>query len=255
MTVKTRSKFYYGFIADNTKTDLIFNEGAGELLATVRVSQYSPTGLAIEVARALTEAGTQDYYCTFNRDARTFTIDSTANFDLLITSGVTSSSAFSLLGFTGADLVGLNTYTGNIAGKAFLPQFMLQGFIDFQDNEGFASATVKKTASGEVEVVSFGSESFAEMNISYQTNLPQGVGAPLENDPTGVENLREFMRYCIKKAPIEFMPDRGDTSVFTSCILESTTKSKDGVAFKLKELYGKGLIDYFESGVIKLRKL
>lgn len=255
MTVKTKSKFYYDFIADNTKTDLIFNEGAGELTATIRVSQYSPSKLATEVARAFTEAGTQDYFCTFNRIERTFTLDAVANFDLLISSGVTASSAFSLIGFTGSDLTGSNSYQGDIAGKAFLPQFILQNFVDFQDNEGFASATVKKTAQGQVEVVSFGNESFAELNIMYQTDIAQAVGAPIDNDPAGVENLREFMRYCIKKAPIEFMPDRDDSDTFTECILESTTASKDGVAFKLKELYGKGLIDWFESGTIKLRKL
>jgi len=63
------------------------------------------------------------------------------------------------------------------------------------------------------------------------------------------------MRYAIKKGPIEFMKDRDDVDSFQNCMLEKTGASRDGVAFKLKELYGKGLVGYFESGPITLRRL
>ena len=256
MTIKTRSKFYYDFASDNDSTDLVFNEGAADLTAKIRVGQYSPTNLAIETARALTETGAHDYLCTFNRESRLFTISASGSFSLLVTSGVTSSSAFPLLGFTGGDIVSVTSSTSDAAaGKVFLPQFRLQNFVDFQDDEGFSFATTNKTANAQVEVVSFGTESFSEFNIMFQTNIDQGHGGSLETDLNGVSNMREFFRYAIKKGSIDFMPDRDDVNAFTECILEKTPASKDGVAFKLKEMYSKGLIDYFESGLIKLRKL
>ncbi|RKZ02678.1 hypothetical protein DRQ25_18410 [Candidatus Fermentibacteria bacterium] len=256
MTVKTKSKFYYDFIVETTGTDINFNEGGSELTATLSPSQYTPTSLAIEIARAMTEVGTQNYICNFSRTNRFFEISASSDFTLLVATGSTSSSGFTLMGFTGSDVgPGSSAESDTATGKAFLPQFMLQNFVDFIDNEGFSSPTVKTTASGEVELVTFGSESFAEMNIIYQTNIAQGNGAPLDNDPSGVENLRDFMRYCITKSPIEFMPDRATPSEFTECFLESTKKSKTGTAFTLKELYSKGLIDYYESGMITLRKV
>ena len=51
------------------------------------------------------------------------------------------------------------------------------------------------------------------------------------------------------------MPDRNTPGVFDKVILEKTKESSKGVGFKLKELYGKGLIDYYESGLLTFRKV
>ena len=256
MTIKTRSKFYYDFQPTNASNLLDFNEGSGQITATIRAAGYTATDLATEVARALTDAGTQEYFVSFNRSNRTYTISSSGSFDLLISSGTSAASGYQLLGFTGADVTGASSYTSNVsAGKVFLPQFVLQEYVDFQDNEGFASSTVKKTATGDVEVVSFGQESFASFNIKYQTDIEQGFGSPIENNSQGVSDLREFLRYAINKNDFEFMPDRDDSNTFVECLLESTPESRDGVRFKLKELFGEGNIGYFQSGKLTLRKV
>lgn len=256
MTIYTRSKFYYDYIITDANNILAFNDGGGEVEAVLGFGQYTPTDLAIEVARAMNVVGLQSYNCSFNRQSRLFTISSISNFSLLIQTGVNVNKVFSTLGFTGSDLSSSTSYTSsNVTGKAFLPQYLLQEYVDFEDQQQFASGTVKKTATGEVEVVSFGQENFSDFNITYATNEVMQQGSPIENDQSGVENLRDFMKYAIKKGPFEFMPDRDNENTFTKALLEKTPESTDGIAYKLKELYGKGLVGYFETGIIKLRKL
>jgi len=256
MTIKTRSLFYFDYVVSIENTDIVFTEGAGELMAILSIGSYTPSNLALAIANAMNAAGTNDYFCEFSRADRTFKISATANFDLLISSGVTTAPAWALIGFSGGDLVGLATYeSDSVTGQEFRPQFLLQDFVAFKDNEGVSFATTKKTAQGVVEVVGFGEESFSEFNIVFQTDVIQGDQTPIETDSNGVGNLRSFMRYAIKKGPIEFMEDRNDVDTFESCMLEKTITNKDGVAFKLRELYSKGLIGYFESGLITLRRL
>jgi hypothetical protein len=256
MALTKRSKFYYDFAPTQLTNLLDFDEGSGELTATIRPTKYTATTLAIEIARAMTEVGTQEYFVSFNRVQRKYTISADASFSLLVDSGTSAASVFPLIGFTGVDRTGLDSYQGESnAGKVFLPQFVLQDYVDFEDEVGFASSTVKKTATGRVEVVSFGQESFASFNIKYQTDYAQQVGSPIDNNPSGVNDLREFLSYAITKGDFEFMPDRDDESTFTKCLLESTPESKDGVKFKLKELYGEGNIGYFQSGKLTLRKV
>ncbi len=254
--IKTKSKFYYDYVITDANNILAFNEGSGELVATINTTSYTPTDLAIEVTRAMNVSGTQTYSCVFDRNTRLFTISALTNFDLLVSSGTSVNKIFSILGFTGGDLTSQNSYLSDTAtGKVFMPQFFLQSYIDFEDQQQYASGTVKKTATGEVEVISFGNENFADFNIIYQTDRPQMTGSPIDNDSSGVANLRSFMRYAISKGPFEFMPDRATPSTFTKVLLEKTPESNDGIAYRLKELYGQGLPEYFETGTIKLRKL
>lgn len=256
MSITTRSMFYYDYVITLDNQDLTFNEGATDLVAEIGIKSYTPTQLETEIARAMTEAGTQDYFCSFDRATRYFEISAAANFSLLITSGASGSPIFALIGFTGADLTGLDTYeSDSVTGSIFKPQFYLQDYIDFEDNEGLSFATTKKTASGEVEVVGFGSESFAEFKLMYQTDIVQGDSTPIETNASGVSDLREFMRYGITKGPIEFMTDRDTPATYTTCLLEKTSSNSKGISFKLLEMYGKGLLGYFESGKITLRKL
>ncbi len=256
MGLFTKSKFYYDFAPTNQSNLLDFNEGSGQVTANIRAAKYTPTNLAVEIARAMTEAGTQEYVVTFNRTNRTYNITGLDfNFELLVDSGTSAASIYSLIGFTGADRTGTDSYQGDSsAGKVFIPQFFLQEYVDFEDDEGFASSTVKQTATGDVEVVSFGQESFASFNIKYQSDLQQAVGSPIDNSQTGVSDLREFLRYAITKGEFEIMPDRDDVDNFTACLLESTPESRDGTRFRIKELFGEGILGYYQTGRLTLRK-
>lgn len=252
--ITTNPVFYYDYRINSSSLFINFNEGAGELTAQLVPNNYSAENLAIEVARALSEAGGQDYSCTFNRTARTFTISAAANFDLLILTGSNIGlGAFLTLGFSGPDLVGANNYTGAQSGKEFLPQFPLQDFVDFVDYVEFAEANINESASGQVEVYSIGTRSFMEFNLTLATNIDQGVSSIVRTDSTGVEKLRDFINYCITKGDLEFMKDETDRTTYQTIILESTPLSKSGTGFKLNELYSRGLNGYFETGSLKWR--
>ena len=63
------------------------------------------------------------------------------------------------------------------------------------------------------------------------------------------------MNYCITKAPIEFVADLEAPTIFRQCLLDRTRESKDGVDFKIRELFSKKLFGYFESGSLTFRGL
>ena len=254
MSIETYSAFTYGHTITEDNSDISFNEGSGEIVGSLDIGGYTLEQYAIELNRVLNENGTLEYTVTVDRSTRKITISSTGAFDLLISSGSSiNTSTFGLAGFTGADLTGLLTYEGDSAsGSIYEPQFLLQSFIDFQDQVKSASPSVNQSASGIVEVVKYGNINLMSCNITYATNiLNQGV---IINNATGVDDLRSFMEYAITKAPMEFIPDK-DGLTYTNCLLESTAQSREGVDFTLRELYGRGLAGYFETGNISFREL
>lgn len=257
MGIKTYSAFVYGHTVTDDNKYINFSEGSGELSAEIEIGSYTLDAYRDAVGLALNGAGSLDYTVTVDRATRKLTVSASANFDLLIASGFQLSiSAFPLMGFTGADLTGQASYQGDISsGRYFEPQLFLQSFVDFKDNVKTLDASVNQSASGAVEVVSYGTVKFMECNITLQTNIPQGKGSVLKSDVAGYDNLRSFLSYCITKAPIEFIPDVNAPSIYTDCLLESTRESKDGVDFTVKELYSRGFSEYYESGLITFREL
>lgn len=258
MTIQTKSAFNYGHIITENNQFINFSEdGIEELIAIIDVGSYSLGDFVNKVAEALNAAGDLDYDVTLDRTTRRITIASTANFYLLIDSGTQKSiSAFGLIGFTGADLSGLNSYEGDIAsGFQFRPQLKLQSYVPFENDQRAASSKLNKSALGSVELFSYGIEKFMSCNITLQTDIEQGRNSILETDLNGVANLRSFLVYCTTKSPLEFVPDRDAPTIFDKVLLESTPGNQDGSGFSLKELYSRKLAFYFESGIIKFRLL
>jgi hypothetical protein len=258
MALFTRSVFYYGHEVTQNNRIIPFNEGSGELNAYMRITTYSLENYAQEMARAMTEVGTQVYSVTIDRATRKLTISATSNFDILFSTSLTSTvSARELSGFGDNDYTGSNSYEGiNGSGFEYKPQFKLQSYVDFQDNIEANESKVNVSATGITEVVSFGRTEIMECNITYATNIEQSVKyGNIENNPSGVEDLRHFLNYIIGKGDIEFMPDRDDADTFTTCFLERTKKSQDGTGFNLSELTGRNLTGYFETGKISFRKV
>jgi hypothetical protein len=253
--ISTFSGFTYGhtITVDNQYID--FNEGSGEINGQLNVGVYSLAEFVNEVARALNELGSLTYTTTLDRSTRKITISATGTFSLLITSGIfVNSSVFGLAGFTGADLSGSASYEGDSAsGSFFEPQFLLQDYVSFIDEQKAVDSTVNESGSGRIEVVTFGNQRFMTCNVTLQNDYTQKIGGPIKNDPAGVTNLRNFLIYGVTKATLEFVPDIDSPTVFTKCILESTPSDSKGTGFKLNELIGRGLMGYYESGRLRFR--
>lgn len=255
MALSTFSCFYYGFEITSENNIINFNEGSGELSAELEVGSYTLTSILPIIETAMNAAGALTYTASVNRATRLITISAASNFSLLVSTGSQfANSPFGLLGFSGSDKTGSNTYTGgSAAGSIYEPQFRLQNYISPDKWTGAALATVNKSASGRVEVVKFGNESFMQCDIKYVTNSPQSDNFIIKSNASGVESLIDFMNYCITKGPLEFMPDISNRADYVTLLLESTPESKDGVAFKLNELYDKGLPGWFDTGTLKFR--
>lgn len=256
MSITTRSSFIYGHtIVEGTNDFINFMEnGVDELSTSIDTGSYTISQFIDKIGEALNSVGDNTYTITLDRTTRKITISADANFDLLVTNGTqVSLSAFPLMGFT-TNRTGESTYEADIAsGSIYYPQFNLMGYVAFEDMEESVQSKVNESSSGEIEVISYGIRNFAEFNIKYATDII-GQGAITDN-PSGVSDLRIFMQYITKKRPFEFLPDKDDSNLFYSAILESTTKSRDGTGFMLKELYSQKLANYFETGKLTLRKI
>lgn len=254
MSLTTFSSFYYGHTIDSTNNIIAFNEGGAEIEAEIEIGSYTLTEFAEAVEAALNEAGGQTYTVTVNRSTRVLTIAASSNFSLLVDTASSEFTAFSLMGFTGADRTGANSYAGNAgSGSSYAPQFILQDHIASGDYSDARGGVVNEAASGEVEVVKFAQVAFVQMNIRYATDIDQGVGGPITTNATGVADLRAFMNYAVTKAPIEYMPSSSVPATYQKLILESTPLSQKGLGYKLKELYDQNCPGYFETGILKWR--
>lgn len=250
------SIFYYGHEITNENLNLPFDEGSGELNATLTVGSNTLGEFIVNLQNALNAAAvTRVFSVSLNRSTRLITITADGTFDLLIGTGsTTGSSIFSLIGFTGStDLTGLSSYVGDSAsGFAYEPQFKLQSYVDKRDWQESADASVNQSAAGDVEVVRFGINQFYEFDIKFITNL-QMDGKFIKNKSNGLESARQFLQDITKRNKFEFMPNIDDRDTFDKVILESIPGSRTATGYKLKELFNQNLRDIYETGLIKLR--
>lgn len=256
MALNTMSKFYYGHNVTSSNNKLDFKEGSGpELTATLNVGDYSLTEYVAEMQRAMNAAGALTYAVTVNRSDRIVTVAASGTFSLLAGTGTNiGNGVWSMAGYNAADQNGISLQSNNATGSEFKPQFFLQRYISFDDQESASYSSVAKAAGGTVEVVSFGTENFMNAEIAYQTNITQQTGSIVEDQTNGLDNLRTFMQYITAKRKIEFMPDRDTVGTYTKCLLESTPSSGDGTGFVLNEYLG-SLPGFFSTGTLRFRKV
>jgi hypothetical protein len=254
----TDSAFYFGTEITDDNRLIRFIEDGLPLIAELTPGKYSLTDLAREASRAMNVVGDQDYRVSINRSTRIATIEAelVGATDFTLSLSETSASAFSLLGFTGSDLTGNTEYSGTAkVGLEYRPQFRLQGFVDFDDNQKAVESSVLTSASGRVETVRFGIYKLMEAEIKFITDIDQGVGGYIRTNNSGVADARRFMEYAVTKGDMEFIPDAKSPAVFTKCILESTPESSEGVDFKLKEEFAQGLTGYYTTGLLVFREV
>ena len=176
---------------------------------------------------------------------------------MIATGSQLGTSIFSLIGFTGADLSGASTYTGNnSSGDFYEPQYLLQDWVDKDDNQQKIDPSVNESATGVVEVVSFGTRELYELSIRFATDRDTSKTGVIKNNSSGVSDLRTFMQRITTKAPFEFMPNIAARSTFDKVILESTPEDPKGTAYKLKELsFQNGPTGFFDTGLLVLRSI
>lgn len=262
--IRTKVKFYYGHAIDENSYLLNFKEGAGaELTAELNVGEYSLTDFVTEIARALNDAGALTYSTSVNRSTRVITISASGAFTLLGGTGTNIGlDPFELIGFAYSDTASATSHSGSSAsGSVWIPQWPVDSYVSFDDNVQSINGLVRESTSGKVEAVSFGKRYIMEANFKFITDIFQGptssanASMELDNDSSGVANARSFLTYAISKAPMEVMLNRADPDTFIECILESTPESQDGLSFKLKESYSIKLPGYYETGLLRFRKV
>lgn len=257
MALMTRSQFFFGPEITDLEVYLDFSEGGPEIIAQINSNAYSPETFADEIARAMSEAGTQNYDVSFNRSTRVLVISAPGPFELLIGTGSHAGSTLWLkMGFTGVvDLTGFSTYSANSAcGYSYRPQFHLLDYVSTDQRQEAVETSINISASGKREVIRFGTAYFMECNIDLINNYKQIDNSFLENDLLAIENVIFFLQNITNNGDVEFMPDRDDPTTFEVLRLESTEENKDGLGYKLKERleYGPG---YFSTGKLVFRKV
>lgn len=249
--------FYYSESVDTNNFYVDFDEGSGEITATVESGSYTMEELGAALETALNSISLNTYSVVFLRDERKYQVTGSVAFSFLVSSGShNGQSALTLFGFTGSDTP---SQTVNIsqfqAGGIYLVQFPLQSYVDQEDYQKAVSASINKSASGEIEVIKFGTEKFYEFEIKLITNIDQGGSGIVRTNLTGILDVRLFLRYCTSKRPLEMMLDSNDANTFVKVLLESTEAERDGTGYRLKELYSKNLPGYFETGKLTFRLL
>lgn len=258
MSLNTFSRFLYGFrIQANVNDTLDFDEGAGELQATISPGGYSIQQLAAAIETALNALGDNTYTVVASVDTRRFTITADGNFDLLAATGSRiGTGVWDTIGFSAVDLTGASSYISDFqCGTVYEPQFILQDYLAAEDNISAVEASINESANGDIEVITYGNRSFVEANIRFATDIEQPKYGPIRNNPTGVQDLRDFMSYATQKLNFDFSPDVGNPGNSLVLLLESTPASSEGVGYRLEELYNRGAPGYFDTGVMRFRKV
>lgn len=253
--IETKPLFYYGIEINENNSWIDFQEGAGPVKSVqLNLGNYVPSTFGVEVARAMTSVSTLEYIASVNRSSRLVTISTSSNFKFLQSTGPHSGDgAWNEISFGGDTSLALSHTCINAVGDEWRPQFLPQDWVQFEHNVSSVDGVRKESTNGSVETVSYGLKQIMEMNVTFITN--RYVDGPFDNDKEGVEKALAFLNYAINSSDLEFMKDRSKPDEFDLCILESTPENQNGLAFKLKELYGRGLPGFYETGLLKFRKV
>jgi len=254
-TIKTLSSFYFVERVTVSNRSIDFDEGGGELQATLNTGSYTPTEYAAEWQRALRAAGTQAYVVSFNRSTRELTVSAPLAFDLLSLTGSRAgtgaweSAGFSIL----ADHTGLNSYTSDDpCGDIYEPQYILSDYTAAKDSLIKESATVNETPAGIVQQISYGDGARIKMNIRVITNKTGLKNENFFENVNGEDDARAFMAYLLGKNKVEFMPDKATPNAFEKVYLVRTAEDGTGREFELKNMK---FPDFYETGNLVFRKV
>ena len=277
MSLKTEPVFYYGFevLAACTWVDFREGEFGTELSFEVAIGNYSSEELRQLLEDGLNAAGDLLYSVTFDRFTRKYTIITNDYFELLTGTGThTDASLLKCMGFSSYPVFGEGGLYGDpllyygdtdtglrtihqakfSMGFKFDPQFCVQDYLDADNNEELRNASIQEATSGEVEVLHFGVNNNYEFDFKYITNKEMPCGAPIRNNPTGIEDANSFMKWAIRRKVIEYMPDKLNPSQYSLIRLEKSGRGR-GASYQLKELVRRNLPGFYETGKLTFRRL
>lgn len=255
--ITTYSKFYYGIEITDENSKMDFDEGSGELTATLDLGTYTPEEIADEVALQLNAIGDFTYTCTFDRTTRLLTITSSSSVEMLFNTGTNALvSAYDTLGFdTSADDTDTSFVGASACCSKYEPQFILQSYTPVEHMVEQLHATVNETITGRQELITYGDMAMMRCNMTFITDIAQPSGGPIVNNASGVASVLDFLSWCSKKNKIEFMPDKDIASAYINLVFDSSAAAKEGTKFRLKELYDRGLSGYYETELMTFRKV
>jgi hypothetical protein len=258
--INTSVVFWYGWEIDETNylLDFKYSSDVSDRQAELRFGRYSSTTLCTEIERAMAEVGTNAFAVTFSRTTRKFTISNASNFVLLSNTGASidvDASALEYIGYAvSSDKTGTNTYTADNTCRPYVytPQFKLQSF-SYGHATRLRDVNVAETASGIVELAHFGVIEPVVFEIKGITDRASN-GTVIANNPTGVADADRLMAWMTKKGLVEIIPDSNDPATYQDLILEATDQSQHGTEYELIEEYDRGLVGFYRTGKLKLRK-
>lgn len=251
----TRSLFYYGFTVTRDNYNLDFNEGGPELTAQLRVGSYSATEYAQEMEDALNAVGALEYTVTFNRTTRKITIAASGTFALLsFTGSHLGSSVWVMAGFSIlANKTGAASYLGDsAAGSEYRPQAVLKDYVDPEHFKVKEFAKVNVAASGDVQMVQFGTGKRFRGNIWQITDRTATDNSTWETQSSAIAKAIDFLDFLITKGKVEFMPDRDSPNTYYRAVIERTSESGQGTQYLLNEMDAK---DFYQTGPLLFRVL
>lgn len=251
--ITTRSAFFYGTTVTQFNRSIDFDEGAGEIQATLDIGDYSYTEYIQAIALAMTLAGGQPYVATPDRATGKWTISAASNFSLLVSTGSrVATSVWGMAGFTGSDKTGANSYLSQeSAGSIYETQHPVDNYLAPDENIHKEQATLNQTASGVTQIISFDDSSRIRMNIRLITNNLNLKNTPFYSNASGIQDAKDFMTYLLTKSRVEFMPDTDTKTTFHTCLLESTKQDRSGLIFEFENMSP----DILQTGLLTFRKV
>lgn len=254
--IQTHSKFIYGYEVTSNSRYFDFEVSGTPYSVIFDIGAYSAEELRVEFETKLNDlASGVVFSVSLDRSTRLFTVTGDSAFDYLPATGPNSANnCAGVFGFdTLDDLATTSVVSTQASGAVYTTQFKLQDYVDEADNRMSRFATVHKSSSGATNLIRFGEDRIFEMNFRYITDRPQPSNGPIRSNTSGVQDFRDLMSWGSKKYEFEFLPDESDGTTFYRVVLESTPEASDGTGYKLKEQYQRGLVGYYDSGIIRLR--
>jgi hypothetical protein len=252
-TITTLSAFTYGHTVTLDNRSVDFSEGGPEIQGNLEVGNYSLEEYAAEWERMLNTFGTFTYTVSVDRSTGKLQFTASSSVTFLAGTGTRiGTGAWEMAGFDPSDQLGTSFQSDNRSGKLYRPQYLLDNYTSPDHYKVKESAAVNISASGQVQVLSFGDGSRMKCNIKAITNKTGLKIDPWYENASGISDALDFLEYIITKGKVEFMPDIDTPNTFFKLLLDSTKEDRSGVAFELKNMKTP---DVYESGDLTFREV
>ena len=247
-----RSAFIYGYTVEDSQKTFYFDEGSGVQSFDVDAKGWALEELRQEIQNRLNDNGDLSYSVSVDRTTRRFTISADANFDLLPSESNTG-SLFEVIGYT-SDKTGAMSYESDVqTGRMYIPQFPLENYTPFDNDIRTIGGNKAEAPSGATRGINFGLLRHMTCDFAFISDIEHRKNSPIESNPNGEQDARDFMDYCISFGGMEFFEDRTNLTDFVQCIQISNGRNRNGQGYALERL-GK-VYTYFQIRKLTFREI